>query len=213
MPRIKPPSPPVIDGTPAKHSGTGNHPVTRVVIHSAVMPCEPGRAHQLGQMNSAGSGGGSWHYATDPAETFQCSFDSYVCWHAPPNSNSIGIEMADMPGPAPSDELRPTGARLLTAKAVAAWKSGRRSWRWAKKDQRAMLRRTAKLTAHLCLAYDLPLRFRGPRALRNGKRGITTHANVSAAWGESTHWDPGWWPRAWFMVLVRRHAKRLQARG
>src|SRR6188768_2434478 len=73
-------SPPVIDGTPAKHSGlTGNRPIKRIVIHSAVMPCEPGRARQLGEMNSKGLGGGSWHYAVDPKETFQTSYDSVIC--------------------------------------------------------------------------------------------------------------------------------------
>ena len=210
MPKIQPPSPPVIDGHPAKHSGTLNHPVRRVVIHSAVMPCEKGRARQLGEMNSKGSGGGSWHYAVDPAEVFQCSWDSYVCWHAPPNDGSLGIEMADYPGPVPSDDKRPTGMKLVTAKAVAEFKSAGRAWRWGRRDQRRMLRKTARLTAHLLLANDLPLRYCGPRALRNGRRGWTTHAAVSAAWGESTHWDPGWWPRAWFAALVRRYAKEIR---
>lgn len=199
MSKIQPPAPPYV-GPPAKHSGTGNKPVTRIVIHSAVMPCEPGRARQLGAMNREGSGGGSWHYATDPGETLQCSYDSVVCWHAPPNGHSIGIEMADWPGPVPGER-----------RGTARWKSLKRSWRWARRPQQQMLRRTAVLTAHLCVAYDLPTRFLGPKALRAGRRGITTHANVSAAWRQSSHWDPGWWPRYSFMRQVRRHAKRLRA--
>lgn len=191
------PTPPYA-GPPAKHSGTGNKPITRVVIHSAVMPCEPGRARQLAEMNRAGSGGGSWHYAVDPAETIQCSYDSVVCWHAPPNRGSLGIEMADWPEQLPAPEGSPRWLKLRAA------------WRWRKADQRKMLRRTARLAAELALAYDLPTRFLSPRDLRAGRRGITTHANVSKAFGESTHWDPGYWPRYWFMQLVRQHARKLR---
>lgn len=202
MTRIPPPSPPVIGGHPAKHSGRGNKPINRIVIHSAVMPCEAGRALQLGAWNRDGVGGGSWHYATDPDNTIQCSYDSYVCWHAPPNDNSLGIEMADNPGPVPGD--KPGSARR---------KALRRSWRWVRRPQRRMLRRTARLAAHAALAYDVPLRFLSPAELRAGRRGITTHANVSRAWGQSTHWDPGWWPRRRFMRHVRRHARHLKEKN
>lgn len=196
------PSPTVIGGVPAKHSGRNNKPITRVVIHSAVMPCEPGRARQLAAMNIEGRGGGSWHYAVDPVEVIQCSWDSYVCWHAPPNANSIGIEMADYPGPVPND---PPGS--------ARYKAAKRAWRWVRPNQNAMLRKTARLTAHLCLAEGLPLRFRTAKGLREGKRGITTHAEVSKAFGQSTHWDPGFWPRYRFMFLVRAYAAAAKARA
>lgn len=202
MTRIPPPSPPVVGGIPANHSGTGNHPVTRVVIHSAVTPCRAGMARRLGDMNRDGTTGGSWHYATDPAEVIQCSFDRFVCWHAPPNPHSIGIEMADTPGPVPGDR-----------RGTAAWKAARRVWRWRRREQRAMLRLTAHLTAHLCVAYGLPVVFLSPRALRAGRKGITTHANVTKAWGQSTHWDPGFWPRVRFMRMVRREANRLRERN
>lgn len=185
-------------GPPAKHSGTRNKPINRVVIHSAVMPCEPGRARQLADMNRRGSGGGSWHYAVDPGEVVQCSYDSVVCWHAPPNQHSLGIEMADWPEQMPAPE------------GTARWKRLRLRWRWRGRNHRRMLNRTARLTAELCLAYDVPIRFLSPAALREGRRGITTHANVSKAWGQSTHWDPGYWPRYGFMWKVRRHARRLR---
>lgn len=179
-----PPAPPVIGGIPANHSGQGNHPITRVVIHSAVMDCRPGAAQLLASWNRAGKTGGSWHYAVDPAETIQCSYDRFVCWHAPPNTHSIGIEMADRPATS--------------------------SLRWLLPAQRRMLRRTARLTAELCLAYDLPLVFLGPAQLAAGRKGITTHAMVSETWNQSSHWDPGGWPRAKFMRMVRKHAQRLQ---
>lgn len=196
MTYANPPAP--SGGVPANHSGEGNKPITRVVIHSAVMPCEPGRARQLAQWNRDGTTGGSWHYATDPSTAVQCSWDSFVCWHAPPNSHSIGIEMADHPGP------RPTGR---TRRALLEL---RRVWRWAGRNHRAMLERTAVLTAQLCVDYNLPPVFLSPKQLRAGKRGVTTHDNVSKAWRQSTHWDPGWWPRRMFMRRVRREVKRIK---
>lgn len=186
-----PPSPPVIGGEPAHHSGTGNHPVMRVVIHSAVMDCRPGAARLLADWNRHGTTGGSWHYATDPDETIQCSFDSYVCHHAPPNGHSIGIEMADRADHEPTRN---------------PWKGSR----WVKPTQRRMLRRTARLTAELCLAYDLPLVLLTPEALKAGRQGIATHATVTAAFGQSTHTDPRTWPSRRFMRMVRKHAQHLQ---
>lgn len=194
MPKYPPPSPPApFGGVPANHSGQDNHPPTRVVIHSAVIPCEPGRARQLCEWNARGATGGSWHYATDPSGAYQASWDRFVCWHAPPNSRSLGIEMADYPG------ARPTGRTRAALHAL------RKSWRWAGKNHRAMLEHTAWLTARLCLAYDLPPVFLSARDLRAGRKGVTTHANVSQAWRQSTHWDPGWWPRRRFMRRVRHH--------
>lgn len=199
MSKFPPPSPPYL-GPPAKSSGTGNKPIHRIVIHSTVSPCEPGGARNIAAYFRSSSAGGSAHYVIDPAEVVQVAYDNVVCWHAPPNSHSLGLEMCDQPGPVP-DEKRGT----------ARWKELRRAWRWAKPNQQRMLRRTAVLTAELCLAYDVPVRFLSPRQLAAGEHGIATHANVSQAFGLSTHWDPGWWPRARFMRLVRRNVKRLRA--
>lgn len=189
------------DGIPNRHSGVdGNKPIERIVIHSAVIPCEPGRARQLGQMNQT-SRTGSWHYATDPKEAVQCSYDRVVCWHAPPNPNTIGIEMADWPKPWPTNR---------TAAALAA---ARRVWRWNGANHKAMLNNTARLTAELCIKYDLPIRFVTVAMLKKNPntRGITTHAVTSQAFRQSTHWDPGFWPRRRFMDLVRKHAADILA--
>lgn len=193
--RPSPPNPPVVGGVPARHSGKGNKPIRRVVVHSAVMPCEPGRARQLGRMNQSGSTGGSWHYATDPAETIQCSWDSYVCHHAPPNANSIGIEMADWPAPVPAK---------LTVQAF-------RAWRWRGRRHKLMLERTAVLVAELCAGYGLPPSYLNHRALRRNPKAVgwTTHRQVSLAFRQSSHWDPGFWPLAKMKRRVRFHYNRL----
>lgn len=191
-----PPAPPVVGGHPARHSGETNHPPELVVIHSAVTPCRRGMARVLGRWNMEGTTGGSWHYAVDPYEVIQCSFDRYVCHAAPPNGHKLHIEMADHPAPVPK------------ARPRQWWKS----WRWAEREHRLMLHNTARLTAALCLAYDLPLEYRTARQLGAGglqARGWTTHAQVTTAFRQSTHWDPGWWPRRRFGRLVKRYADEL----
>lgn len=193
------PAPPVVGGIPKRHSGQNNKPPEIVVIHSAVMQCEPGAARKLGAWNRDGTTGGSWHYATDPDETIQCSYDRFVCHAAPPNPRKLHIEMADWPGPVPGDKP-----------GTARYKALRRVWRWRNPQQIKMLKRTAKLTAQLCLAYDLPVKYLSVAEVRAGGKGITGHVNVSKAFGQSVHWDPGFWPRRRFMRLVRKYAQEIR---
>lgn len=195
---VRPPAPRYL-GPPAHYSAGVNKPITRLVIHSTVSPCEPGGARQIAAYFRSESAGGSAHYVIDPEEAVQAAWDSVICWHAPPNQGSLGFEMCDIPGPVPGDKP-----------GTARWRALRRVWRWRKAEQRAMLRRTAQLVAQAALAYDVPLRFLTVRQLRAGGHGITTHANVSKAFGQSAHWDPGWWPRRRFMWLVRKAAADLQ---
>lgn len=184
---IAPPSPPYVG--PAAHTSAGdNKPINRIVLHSTVGPCEPGQArHIAGYFRSPGSGG-SAHYVVDPKETVQVVYDGVIAWHAPPNQHSIGIEMCDYPS-------------SVTAN------------RWKDANHKAMLDRVAELTARLCLAYGVPIQFLTSADLLAGKRGITTHNNVSQAWHQSTHWDPGMWPRWRFMRAVRKHARAIKKAG
>jgi hypothetical protein len=209
LPAVTPPpkEPPVVASPspkylgPAAHTSRGNNkPIHRIVIHSTVSACEPGGAEKIARYFRTPSAGGSAHYVVDPTTEVQVVFDSVVAWHAPPNANSLGIEMCDTPGPVPTD--KPGTAKYLAAK---------RAWRWLQPNQTLMLRRTAALAARLCAAYDVPTEFLTPADLLAGKHGITTHANVSLAFGESTHWDPGFWPQWRFMRLVRKEYAALTA--
>lgn len=191
------------DGIPNVYSDGDNTPYDHVVIHSAVMKCEPGGAEALGRMNQT-STTGSWHYAVDPTGAVQCSWDRIICWAAPPNWRKIQIEMADWPKPWPSGR-----------RTKMWWANLKRGWRWALPGHRAMLRETAKLTAELLLQGNLPLQYVNARQLKAGQRGWTTHAQVTQAFHESTHWDPGAWPRRRFGRLVRHYAAQIheQRRG
>lgn len=197
------PSPPFL-GPAARRSTGSNKPIERIVIHSTVSPCVPGGARNIAAFFRGARAAGSAHYVVDPVETVQCVWDSVIAWHAPPNQHSLGIEMCDMPGPVPKDK-----------QGSARWKALRRSWRWSQPRQIQMLRRTAKLTAQLCAAYDVPAVYLSAAALRRNphRKGITTHANVSAAFKQSTHWDPGWWPRVQFMGMVRRELAAINKKG
>jgi len=189
--RFRPPSPEWA-GPAAHDSGPQREPFSRVVIHSTVSPCEPGGRYDIAAYFRSPQSGGSAHYVCDPVGVVQCVHDHVIAWHAPPNSRTLGIEMCDIPGPVPGD-----------GRVKALLKAARRTWRWRRPNQQAMLHVTAQLTAQLCLAYDIPAVWLGPRRLRDGHRGVTSHNNVSRTWHQSTHWDPGFWPRRRFMRLVR----------
>jgi hypothetical protein len=187
------------EGPAFRTSPGANLPPRRIVIHSTVSPCEEGGARRVAAYFRSSAARGSAHTIIDPGEAVQVVPDKVIAWHAPPNPRSIGNEMCDIPGPVPND---PPGS--------AARKAARRAWRWARPAQMRMLNRTARLTARQCLAYGVPIQWVGVKGLREGKEGITSHANVSKAWGQSTHWDPGWWPRRWFMLRVKMHARRIR---
>lgn len=178
---------PIYLGPAAHTSGPGNKPIKRIVIHSTVSPCEPGGARKIAAYFKTEASGGSAHYVVDPNEVVQCVYDDVIAWHAPPNEHSLGVEMCDTP-------------------------SSTSSARWLLPNQIKLLNRTARLVARLCVTYDVPPVFLSPLSVKTGHHGITTHNNVSEAFGQSTHWDPGKWPKNAFMVLVNQNYKRIKSR-
>jgi N-acetylmuramoyl-L-alanine amidase CwlA len=183
--RFAPPDPPYV-GPAARTSGGGNKPIRRIVMHSTVSPCEPGMARKIAAYFRSSAARGSAHYVVDPKEVVQVVYDSVIAWHAPPNSHSIGVELCDNP--------------------VANTPS-----RWDDRNHREMMELAADLVADLCLAYGIPPWFVGRVGLRLGRRGVTTHAEVSKAFGQSSHWDVGAWYRVRFMRLVRSKVKAKRA--
>jgi hypothetical protein len=125
-----PPAPPYV-GPAHFMGGTGNKPINRVVVHCTVSPCQPGGARNIAAYFRGTTAGGSAHYVVDPTEAVQVVYDSYIAYHAPPNSHSLGVELCDpMTGP---------------------------DTRWADANHQSMLKRTAVLVAQLCLAYQVPI--------------------------------------------------------
>lgn len=187
---IKPPSPPYVG--PAAHTSAGNNkPIHRIVIHCTVSPCEEGGARKTAAYFNSPSAGGSAHYIVDPGEVVQDVYDGVIAWHAPPNPNSIGIELTD-------------------ALISEAWDQ-KNAARWKDDRHQRMLTRAADLVAQLALAYDVPIVKLSSADLLAGKHGICGHVDVSQAWHQSTHWDPGTaFPWEDFMSMVHASAKKLR---
>ena len=179
------PSPTYI-GPANRHGAANNDPINHITIHCTVSACCKG-ARSIANYFKTTSNAASAHYVVDATEAIQSLYDSYVAYHAPPNQHSLGIEMC-------------------------CSLSGQGKGHWARSDHKKMLDRTALLTAQLCLAYDVPPVKLSAADLRAGKKGICGHVDVSDAFHQTTHWDPGpYFPWADFMGLVRKHYDALKA--
>lgn len=179
------PAPPYL-GPPAHYSSGSNKPVERIDIHCTVSPCAAGEARDTAAYFRNPAATGSAHYAVDPREVVQCAYDSLICWHAPPNPKSLGVELCDPMDGSPH--------------------------RWSDRPHVDMLELAAELVAGLCLAYDVPVRKLDAADLKLGRHGICGHDDVSDAFKQSTHWDPGpAFPWDYFMRRVRHHVRKLSA--
>lgn len=151
----------------------------RIVIHSTVTPCDVGWARKVAGWFHTWNKNASAHYVVDPKTIIKCLHDNVIGYHAPPNAGSIGIEMCDMSG----------------HKDGSIWLRG---------DHLPMLELVAGLVAQKCKAYNIPVQWLSVDDLRSGKRGITAHLNVSLAWHQTTHTDPGsTFPHDKFIDMVK----------
>jgi len=108
----------------------------------------------------------SAHYCVDDDTIICCVPPERVAWHAPgANRNGIGIEHAGFARQSRQQWLDDFSLRMLAL--------------------------SAQLTAWLCRRFSIPPGFILAEHIKLGGRGITTHAEVSKAYGKSTHWDPG----------------------
>lgn len=163
--------------------GPGNLMPTRVVIHSTEPNLGYPRSSAAGQAHSTAiyftmpSAGGSAHYIVDGSAEEHCVADSHIAWHAPPNPRSIGIEICG--------QAAYTRAQWLSAEVWPA------------------VELAARRTADLCQRYKIPVVKINATDLLNGAHGICGHVDVSQAWHQTTHTDPGLnFPWAEFLAAV-----------
>jgi N-acetylmuramoyl-L-alanine amidase CwlA len=168
---------------PARWHGGAQTP-RLIVMHSTVTPTGLGNARQVAHYFEHNPAKTSAHYVVDAGETIQCVGDHTVAYHCGHNQDSIGVEMCDMAG----QDLA----------------------RWHDKAHQAMLARAADLVAQLCLAYDIRPYYVDAGDLLEGRRGITTHQQMSLAYHQSTHTDPGAWPRVKFCRTVRNRMLEIK---
>ena len=108
----------------------------------------------------------SAHYCVDADSVIQCVREKDVAWHARGgNTTSIGVELAGF-----------------------ASQTGRD---WADRYSAAVLERAASLVADICRRRRIPVRWLLAYDLLAGRRGLTGHDEVSEAFKQSDHWDPG----------------------
>lgn len=109
----------------------------------------------------------SAHFVVDADSIIQCVPVDMIAWHSGHTSNhaGVGVEICG-----------------LVKQTEADWRDA---------ASLATLGRAASLFRILCDLYRLPILFRDAPNLVLGRDGVTTHAEVSKAWHETNHTDPG----------------------
>lgn len=155
-----------------KRSAGTNLPVHRVVIHTTSPPNVPypkasaeGTAHSTALYFQTPAAGGSAHYIVDVAREEHCVEDNQIAHHAPPNKGSIGIEICGQPSY--------TREQWLSDKVWPA------------------VERARGRAVELCARFNLPWKRVNVVELRAGQRGLCGHVDVSQAYHQSDHYDPG----------------------
>lgn len=142
-----------------------NGTVTRIVVHDMEMPEKGTTAETCARYFATTTRDASAHYCIDSDSVVQCVDHQFRAYHAPPNTGSIGLEHAGFASQSRAQWLDPFGV--------------------------AMIEQSARLAAWLCREFELPPRWLSIAQLRGGERGICTHYDVSRAFGQSSHTDPG----------------------
>ena len=125
----------------------------------------------------------SAHYCVDDNSIVQGVNEGDYAWASGPtgNVNGIQIEMAGRAAQSRAD--------------------------WLDDYSRAMLERTAALTADICKRHGIPVRVLTDEQVARGEAGITTHASLARVFRETDHSDPGPnFPWDFFMERVQAHA-------
>lgn len=152
-----------------------------VVLHTMEAPEKPDTAEAIARYFATTTRDASAHYCVDSNSIVQCVRDEDVAWAAPgANSDGIQIEHAGYARQTRGD--------------------------WEDDFSKGMLELSARLAAEKCREYRIPVVWLYPADLRAGRRGITSHDNVSKAFGRSTHYDPGkGFPVQRYLRMVARH--------
>lgn len=154
-------------------------PVRVIVIHSTEAPEGPQTAENVAAYFAKSSTKASSHLVVDNNSEVRCVEDKDTAWCAPgANADGLQLELA--------------GYARQTRKD------------WLDDYSSAMLQRTAVLVAEWCKKYEIPVVKLTQAELRAGKRGLTSHADVTAVYKRSDHTDPGAsFPWDWFLAAVQ----------
>jgi N-acetyl-anhydromuramyl-L-alanine amidase AmpD len=164
--------------SPHQTAGHGRS-IAVVVIHTMEIAERDGAAEACARWFQNPDSEVSAHYCVDADSIIQCVHEADIAWHARGgNTNSVGIELAGF--------------------------AGQRAAGWSDAFSRAVVEQAARLTAEVCSRHGIPIRRLRAADLVAGRWGITGHADVSAAFRRSDHWDPGpGFPWSKFLRLTR----------
>jgi hypothetical protein len=160
---------------------SGRRVIRLIVLHSMESPEKPGTARAVAAWFAGSTAPkASAHYCVDGQDVVQCVREQDVAWAAPDaNHDGLQIEIAGR-----------------AAQSAAEWRT-----------PPAILDNVSTLVARLCRKYDIPPVFLTADQVREGRSGVTSHANVTKAYPGPgrTHWDPGpGFPTGEVMNAVRR---------
>jgi len=148
----------------ANDSGRRTAKPKYIVIHSTESDNRRGMAEAIARFFARPSTEASVQLTVDDFDCYRSLPDNVIPWGAPPfNSRGLHVEQC-----------------------------GRAKWsraEWMK--HRRTLIRTAQYVAQWCVKYDIPPLWLTIADCKKHKSGITSHRNVSRAFGMSSHWDPG----------------------
>lgn len=150
-----------------------------VVVHTMEARELPTTAEAVAAFFAKPSTRASAHVCIDNNSEVRCVPDHDVAWAAPgANHNGLQMELAGF-------------ARQTKAD-------------WHDPYSTDELQRAAHRAALWCHRHSIPVRYVDAAGLKAGKRGLTEHHQVTLAFHESTHTDPGdHFPWAEFLVLVK----------
>lgn len=156
----------------------GNAPPRRIVIHTAQITPKPGAAAAIANYFAKPDPRKvSAHATVDNAELWRSVDDGDIAFHAPPNTKSLGIELA-------------TKAEMSAAT-------------WRDPYHRDMVANAADYTRMWCNKFGIPMHWLTVDEARGGGAGICSHLTVARAFGKTNHGDPGPnFPVADFMAMV-----------
>lgn len=166
---------PCVDRFPALNHGGALDPSG--VLWAVIHDTEGGTAESVARYFATSPQAFSAHLVVDDGACYRCVRDDVIAYHAAgANDRSVGCEIVGF-------------ARWLGA----AWVLRRRR-----------LKRAAWQVARWCRRFGLPVEYVDAAGLLAGRKGITTHRQVSLAFHKSSHSDPGLgFPRQRFLRYVR----------
>jgi len=173
---------------PAKYQIKGRAKQVRlIVVHSTESLEVEGGARAIATYFQNPPRKGSSHYVVDDREIIQCVKDSDTAAGAiGANQDGVHIEQCG--------------------------KAAQTALEWGDGYSMQVIDNCTKITAQLCLKFDIPVVWLTAAEIKAGAKGITSHAEIQKAYPSTGHTDPGVnYPKNRFLLLVGYYLDKRKA--